>query len=74
MYTLYHNKKSRILEVKKPCVAMQNNTFPDDIAYYNDNYYLCKNRKPLVEKAKEIKQSWIDEVEAELEKIKAIKI
>ena len=41
MYLLHHDKKRRILEVKKPSKAMLNNEFPDDIAYYNDNYYLC---------------------------------
>lgn len=72
MYTLYHNKRDRIIEVKRVTKAMQNFTYTDEITRHNDCYYLCKKRKPLVEKAKEIKQSWVDELEQEIAKVSAI--
>lgn len=74
MYTLYHNEKEKILKVKKAVKAMQRYDYTDEVTYFNSNYYICKKRKPLVEKAKGIKQSWIKEAEETLEKIKAIKI
>ena len=74
MYTLYHNKKERIIEVKKASKAMAKCNYTDDITSYNDCYYICLQRKPLVEKAKEIKKSWIKELEDEMEKVKSIKL
>jgi hypothetical protein len=74
MYTLYHNKRESIIEVKKATKGMSHCTYTDDVAYYNDCYYLCTKRKPLVEKANEIKQSWIDELEQKLADVAAIKI
>ena len=74
MYTLYHNKDSGIIEVKKAKKALQRCTYTENVRYHNSNFYLCLKRKPLVEKAEEIKKSWIEETEERLEKLKAIKV
>lgn len=74
MYTLYHNKSERIIEVKKATKGMSNCTYTDEVTYYNGCYFICLKRKPLMEKAEEIKQSWIKETEEILKKLKEIKI
>ena len=73
MYTLYVKKEKMIIEVKKASKAMSNCTYTNEVVKYNDCYYLCSNRKPLIEKAKEIKESWISELKEKLEKAKSIK-
>ena len=72
MYTLYHDKSMGIIKVKKASKGLQKCTYTDDVTYYNNNYYLCSKRKSLVEKAKEIKQSWVEEIEEKLAKVNAI--
>ena len=74
MYTLYHSKKMREIKVSKASKSLQNLSYKEEITYYNDCYFICLTRKPLVEKAKEIKQRWIDALETELEEIKQIKL
>lgn len=73
MYTLYVRKEKMIIEVKKASKAMSNCTYTNEVVRYNDCYWVCLNRKPLMEKAKEIKESWISELEGKLEKVKSIK-
>ena len=72
MYTLYHNKRERIIEVKRASKGMSSCTYTDKVERFNECYYTCLKRKPLVEKAKEIKQSWIEELEEEIAKVNAI--
>lgn len=80
MYQLYVNKKEYgnkyELKVKPLQAAFKKRDFviTDEIMRHNNNYYFCKNRKSLIEKAKQIKQEWINEVEQELGKLKDIKI
>lgn len=73
MYTLYVEKEKMIIEVKKTSKAMSNCTYTNEVVKYNDCYYLCLKRKPLIEKATEIKESWIRELEEKIKKAKSIK-
>jgi len=74
MYTLYHNKPTNTLQVNKAKKALQDLHYTDEVTLFNNNYYLCAKRKPLVEKAEEIKQSWIEECEQQLAALHAIKL
>jgi len=74
MYTLYHRKSERIIEVKKAKKIFQNLEFTEDVKEFNDCYYICSKRKPLVEKANKIKQEWITELENQLQAVKEINI
>ena len=46
----------------------------DEVVYYNDCFYICKDRKKLREKSHEIKNGWIEQLEAQLEMAKDIKL
>ena len=46
----------------------------DEVTVYNDCYFICNDRKKLREKANEIKNEWITELEDELEKANNMKI
>lgn len=73
MYTLYFNKPKMIIEVKKASKGMNHCTYTNEAVQYNDCYWVCLNRKPLVEKAEEIKEAWTKELEERIEKVKSIK-
>lgn len=74
MYTLYHSRKEKIIEVKKAKKALQGLDYKDHVTRYNDCYFICSKRSLLVEKAKEIKAEWIAEVQKELNALEAIEI
>lgn len=75
MYTLYHDKEKGVIKLTKARKAFQNSKyFTEDITYYNCNYYFCLTRKPLKEKALELKQEWLEEAESRVQLIKNIKI
>lgn len=73
MYTLYHKRSESVIKVSKAKKIFQTLSFTEEVDRYNDCYFICTKRKPLVEKAEEIKQRWISELEMELESIKEIK-
>lgn len=83
MYQLYFSKediygRNNIYKIEiKPLQAGFKKTFtelPDAPYKYNDCYYLCAKRKPLVNIATEMKQQWIKELEGKMELIKSIEI
>lgn len=75
MYSLYHNKSKLIISIEKANKWQQRLvTFKEEITPYNDNYFFCLKRKPLKEKALEIKQDWLAEAERNLQAIKDIKV
>ena len=77
MYTLYHDKDNSIIKITKATKAMQNlvgRDYTDEVTFYNNNYFLCLLRKPLKEKAIEMKQEWLEEAENRVQLIKNIKI
>lgn len=74
MYTLYFSRKDKVIQVKKAKKALQNLEYSEKATQYNSCYYICSKRAPLLEKAKEIKQKWITELEDELKVIKEIKV
>ena len=83
MYQLYINKKECRLKVEKlrktfqnygPLIAFTHISKEDDIYCYNDNYRMCKNRKVLVQLAREIKALWLAEAIMVVQKIEEIKI
>ncbi|MCA1026986.1 hypothetical protein LCM23_12870 [Cytobacillus kochii] len=72
MYTLYHDKRTSVIEVKKARKALQSWNYRKEVTKHNDCYFICLTRKPLVEKADEIKLSWILELEEALNKVRQI--
>ena len=79
MYQLYIDKTKLILKVKpldKHFVGWIDETqlTEDTILTYNDNYKMSKNRKVLVQHAREIKALWLAEAQMIVQKIEEIKI
>lgn len=74
MYTLYFNRSEKAIKVSKAKKALQNLNFTEEVSKYNNCYFICSNRNPLVEKAREIKKEWILELEDDLNTVEAIKI
>ena len=74
MYTLYHNKKEKIIKVSKCGKALQNCNYTDEVTRYNDCYFLCKKRKPLIDFANSLKEKWLIDAEKEVEEIRNITI
>lgn len=74
MYTLYINKDEKVLKVEKAKKPFCNLNYTDIPTFYNSNYYICENRKPLVELARELKNEWISNLETDLETVRCIKV
>ncbi len=76
LYTLYHDKSNYSLKVEKAKAIFARSPllFSDEVTVYNHNYYFCKNRKPLAQKAEGIKADWVASLEYQLHKAKNIKI
>lgn len=74
MYSLYIDKKEKIIDVneERKSSVLSRQEFKKEITQYNRFIYLCLDKEPLVKMAKEIKEKWISEAEAELEEIKKI--
>lgn len=82
IYQLYHDKENGILQVS-PMIKTFLNTYVDKdlinqpqdyILYFNSYYFFSLSRKALVQKAREMKEEWIQELETKLEMYKNIKI
>ncbi|OHD20794.1 MAG: hypothetical protein A2Y34_07120 [Spirochaetes bacterium GWC1_27_15] len=76
MYQLYQNKNDAIIKIQKLSKVFQDkeSRITDEIMIFNDVYSFCKDRKKLKQKAEEIKQEWVNEAKALLEKYENIKI
>ncbi|OPH61768.1 hypothetical protein BC351_00570 [Paenibacillus ferrarius] len=76
MYNLYINKTEGKIEIKPLRKVFQNlsSTITEEVTRYNEVYYFCTKKKPLVEFAEQKKQEWIIELENELIKLKNIQI
>lgn len=83
MYQLYINKTKYKLRVEKlqkqfryygPLIAFEQVGKEDEIYNYNDYYKMCKNRKVLVQLAREIKALWLAEAMMVVQNIEEIKI
>ncbi|MFK4167216.1 hypothetical protein ACI2LM_13300 [Paenibacillus lautus] len=74
MYTLYHSRKEKVIQVKKARKALQDLEYTEEVTRYNDCYYICLKRDPLMQKGREIKEQWIAELEEELNLLKVIEI
>lgn len=80
IYKLRYDKKDRSikLSIEKDKwwleIIEKKDKLLNDIYRWNDIYCYSYNRKLLKEYAKDIKKSWIDEAERNLEEIKNIKI
>ena len=74
-FYLYHNKKSFDLEIGKikdgymDCYIRE-----DEIVEYNDVYMISDDRKMLREKAIQIKEEWISELNTKLEYLSTMKV
>lgn len=76
MYQLYFQKDECIIQIKKLSKVF-NDQIPkitEEIFYYNNCYYFCKNRAVLKTKAEEMKQGWLTETQERLDKVMNIKI
>jgi hypothetical protein len=74
MYTLYYSRKEKTIKVTKARKALQNLNFTEEVTRYNDCYFICSNRKLLIEKAKDIQNEWLLELVKELETIREINL
>lgn len=82
IYQLYHNKEKATIRVTPMSKMFYHKTYVDqliasateEIVYYNSNYFFSLSRKALVQKAREMKEEWIKELEVKLEMYKSIKI
>lgn len=71
MYSLFFDKKR--LEI---CIEPYKNAMieTNELYKFNDCRYLCSDRKLLREKAKEIKESWLEEAKQAVRDIESLKI
>lgn len=74
MYTLYFDKSKGVLKIEKAKKIFLTLDFTDEVKQYNNYYFYCLKRKPLTEKAIGIKEDWIAEAKAVLEKYESIEI
>lgn len=76
MYTLYHSKDDCELKVTKAKEVFTRSPllFTEEVTSFNNCYYFCKTRKPLVAKAEELRTAWATELEYQLYKVNNIKI
>lgn len=82
MYQLYIDEQKLELKVEKLKKHFLNETKvidflkdePSEIYYYNDNYRFCGKRTLLVELARDIKNGWLAQAKATVQKIEEIKI
>lgn len=82
MYQLYIDEQKLELKVEKLKKHFLNEVKvidflkdePSEIYYYNDNYRFCGKRTPLVELARAIKNGWLAQAKATVQKIEEIKI
>lgn len=72
MYTLYHDRKEHVIKISKAKKVLQKLDYTDEVKEFNHCYYFCSLRAPLVAKANALKQSWITDLEDELNLVKAI--
>lgn len=84
MYQIYINREENTIQVQKFTrvfngvmtekyrkIAEEN---PGEIVPYNNYYSFCTIRKNLIEYGRKVKQGWIDELKAQIEKVQAIQI
>lgn len=74
MLALYYNKSKAELKIEKNTRLTYSQSHIQEIesngvAYFNSNYYIAEDRKPLVEKAQELRLSWIAEVKTRLNEL-----
>ena len=76
MYLLYHDKDNAVIFVKKAGKAMQDLDYDNTgkVTCFNNHYFSCLKRKPLLDKAREMKEQWIKEEKEKIMKIEAIEI
>lgn len=82
IYQLYHDKEKGILKVSPMKKTFFNTYIDKDLAnqqqdyilYYNQCFFFSLSRKALVQKAREMKEEWIKELEVKLDICKSIKI
>lgn len=75
-YTLLVDWKKKTLKLSKPTAGMRTPDviYTDEIKRYNDSYFICLKRKPLKEKAEQIKAEWIRDLEDQLQTVRDLKI
>ena len=74
VYALYFDKSKCVLEIAPFNKYFNSKIEIDEVTKFNDCIYLCSDRKKLREKAKEIKQGWIDETKETLAKFEGLKV
>ncbi|RDU23412.1 hypothetical protein DWV06_09710 [Anaerosacchariphilus polymeriproducens] len=60
--------------MKKAKKVLQSLNYTDAVSRYNNYYYICLKKKPLVDKAIEIKKVWVEEARKNLIEYENIKI
>lgn len=72
MFRLVVDKRYHKLTIEPmgKMINSQKNNVTEKVTRHNDIIYVCLHRKPLKEKATEIKDQWIKDIEKELEEVK----
>ena len=83
MYSLLIEKDRYKIELKKASKNYSNDRYihdwnikevGDDIYRVNENFFLCKTRKPLLEKARKLKEDWIIELKEICNRVENMKL
>ena len=83
MYQLYIDKKVLKLKISPISLCLKNECEvlmykerggDNQILRYNEFYEICKTRKVLLQRARDIKAEWLKEAKDKVEQIEAIKI
>ena len=69
VYALYHNKEKVALEIKPWKFQVDESLDYNKLVFLNDCYFLSYDKKVLKQKAEEIKNIWIKEIEENLKKV-----
>lgn len=74
-FSLYFNKRDKklIIETITPSNFMYARC-TNKVTKFNDCYFICNDRKLLRDKANEIKNTWVEEAEKDLNYLKELKI
>jgi hypothetical protein len=77
LYQLYHKKEEGIILIspfKLGFTEKIRNLKECKVCWYNEDYYICKDRKILTDFADNLKSRWIERAEKELLMLKEMKI
>ena len=73
-YELYYKKREGKIEIRSIGIISKFMKPTEEVAFYNDCYYICLDKEKLLKKAEEIRKSWIEEAEKHYNDMLNVKI